>query len=70
MVSLFRIGRLRIIALVTLGLAFLASMSASAGMIRDTEIEAGLRDMLKPLEVAAGYPAGGCRRLSCQRQKR
>ncbi|MEL0196921.1 MAG: M48 family metalloprotease [Rhodobiaceae bacterium] len=58
MVSLFRIGRLRIIALVTSGLAFLASMSASAGMIRDTEIEAGLRDMLKPLEVAAGYPAG------------
>ena len=58
MVSLFRIGRLHIIALVTSGLAFLASMPTSAGMIRDTEIEAGLRDMLKPLEVAAGYPAG------------
>jgi predicted Zn-dependent protease len=58
MVSLFRTGRLHIIALVTSGLAFLASMPTSAGMIRDTEIEAGLRDMLKPLEVAAGYPAG------------
>ena len=58
MVSLFRTGRLRIIALVTSGLAFLASMPASAGMIRDTEIEAGLHAMLKPLEVAAGYPAG------------
>jgi predicted Zn-dependent protease len=58
MVSPFTTGRLRIIALMTLGLAVIASMSASAGMIRDTEIEAGLRDMLKPLEIAAGYPAG------------
>lgn len=58
MISLFRTGRLHIIALVISGLVFVASMSASAGMIRDTEIEAGLRDMLEPLEVAAGYPAG------------
>ena len=52
--------RLRLTELVV-GLALLVGASASAaaaGMIRDTEIEAGLRDLLRPLEVAAGYPAG------------
>jgi len=56
--SLFRTGRAHLIALVTFGLVIAASIPTSAGMIRDAEIEAGLRTMLQPLEVAAGYPAG------------
>ena len=72
MVSLFRTGRanaiarrlkgravdMLTIAVVATGLAILGSTPGSAGMIRDTEIEAGLRDLLEPLEVAAGYQAG------------
>jgi predicted Zn-dependent protease len=72
MVSLFRSGRasasarrlkgravdMLTIAVVAMGLAILGSTPGSAGMIRDTEIEAGLRDLLTPLEVAAGYQAG------------
>jgi predicted Zn-dependent protease len=41
-----------------IGLLFFAGMPASAGMIRDTEIEAGLADLLGPLETAAGYAPG------------
>ena len=72
MVSLFRTERANAIAwrlndhvvdmvttaVVAMGLAILTSTPGSAGMIRDTEIEAGLRDLLTPLEVAAGYQAG------------
>ncbi|MGB1872984.1 MAG: M48 family metalloprotease, partial [Candidatus Puniceispirillaceae bacterium] len=47
-----------IIAVAVIGLVTSASVSASAGMIRDTEIEAGLKTMLRPLEVAAGYAPG------------
>lgn len=67
MVSPFRTSRLHafhkamnsmIIAVAVIGLVTSASVSASAGMIRDTEIEAGLKTMLRPLEVAAGYAPG------------
>ena len=66
MLSLFKTGRLSAqlcaIALVTAGFAAgfatFVSVPASAGMIRDTEIEAGLRELLQPLEVAAGYAPG------------
>ena len=66
MLSLFRTGRLRaricarlrIASLAVAGLVMLAGAPASAAMIRDTEIEAGLRALLQPLEVAAGYAPG------------
>ena len=64
--SLFRTGRLRaqicarlrVAGLVVASLAMLVGAPASAGMIRDTEIEVGLRELLQPLEVAAGYAPG------------
>ena len=64
--SLFRTGRLRaqicarlrVAGLVVASLAMLVGAPASAGMIRDTEIEVGLRELLQPLEVAAGYDPG------------
>jgi predicted Zn-dependent protease len=49
---------LRIASLAVAGLVMLAGAPASAAMIRDTEIEAGLRALLQPLEVAAGYAPG------------
>lgn len=58
MLSFLKTGRLSAITLVVAGLAAFASAPASAGMIRDTEIEAGLRALLQPLEVAAGYAPG------------
>lgn len=58
MLSLSKAGRLRTVSLMVAGLAMLASMSATAAMIRDTEIEAGLADLLGPLESAAGYVPG------------
>ncbi|MEC7615502.1 MAG: hypothetical protein VX556_01810, partial [Pseudomonadota bacterium] len=44
-------------AAVTTAVLCLATL-ASASMIRDTEIEAGLVAMLAPLEQAAGYAPG------------
>ena len=65
--SLFNASRLRAMELVFAGLAMFAMLAmlamlagtpASAGMIRDTEIEAGLADLFGPLESAAGYTPG------------
>ena len=40
---------------------WLALSSASASMIRDSEIEAGLEGLMAPLVEAAGFPPGGVR---------
>ena len=54
-----RPNALRAILATTLTAAFLCLATiASASMIRDTEIEAGLTVMLAPLEQAAGYAPG------------
>ena len=54
-----RPNALRAILATTMTAAFLCLATiASASMIRDTEIEAGLTVMLAPLEQAAGYAPG------------
>ena len=71
MISLFKFGRSATIArtsarmvpacmAISIAISFtlVVGMPASAGMIRDTEIEAGLADLLGPLETAAGYAPG------------
>ena len=45
-------------AIMAFGLALVGGAPALAGIIRDTEIEAGLKTLLEPLETAAGYQAG------------
>ena len=51
---------LRVLLAALAGL-WLALSSASASMIRDSEIEAGLEGLMAPLVEAAGFPPGGVR---------
>ena len=49
------------LVLATIAGLWFAVTSASASMIRDSEIEAGLEGLMAPLVEAAGFPEGGVR---------
>ena len=49
------------LVLATIASLWFAVTSASASMIRDSEIEAGLEGLMAPLVEAAGFPEGGVR---------
>ena len=56
MTTMFRMIRKTAIYFTAILLFMCVPITASAGMIRDTELETGLQTLMEPLVEAAGYP--------------